>query len=129
MPSFCGLDPPMTARVKISHNVDISSTLGISSTLKSRTLSNLMCSKYIYRSKWVNRFWLEKALSCRVEGGQNDSQNQSKMPLCAHLGQQSKKCSWLVFEHDSYLPLKFSYSRRVSKRKFAVARCNISSEL
>ena len=61
------------------------------SALKSWTLSNLTCSKYIYRSKWVNRFWLVKALSCIVEGGQNDSKNQSKMPLCTHLGQQSKQ--------------------------------------
>ena len=30
-------------------------------------------------------------LSCIVEGGQNDSKNQSEMPLCAHLGQQSKQ--------------------------------------
>ena len=51
------LDPSVTARVKISQNVDI----------------------------------LAKAVSCIVEGGQNDSENQSKMPLCAHLGQQSKQ--------------------------------------
>ena len=44
-----------------------------------------------YRSKWVDCFWLVKALSCLVEGRQNDSKNQSKMPLCAHLGQQSKQ--------------------------------------
>ena len=31
--------------------------------------------------------WL-KALSCIVQGGQNDSKKQSKMPLCAHFGQQ-----------------------------------------
>ena len=31
---------------------------------------------YIYRSKWVDRFWLAKALSYITEGGQNDSQNQ-----------------------------------------------------
>ena len=51
--------------------------------LKSGTLSNLTCSKYIYRSKLVDRFCLVKALSCIVEGGQNDSQNQLKIPLCA----------------------------------------------
>ena len=48
--------------------------------LPSRTLSNLMCSHYIYGSKWVDSFWLVKALCCIVEGGQNDSHNQSKMP-------------------------------------------------
>ena len=36
-------------------------------------------------------FLLVKALSCIVDGGQNYSKNQSKMPLCAHLGQQSKQ--------------------------------------
>ena len=35
------------------------------------TMSNLTCSKYIYRSKWVNRFWLVKALSCVVDDGKN----------------------------------------------------------
>ena len=39
------LNPPVTTRVKISQNVD--TCQGISSALKSRTLSNLMCSKYI----------------------------------------------------------------------------------
>ena len=34
----------------------------------------------------------------------------SKMPLCAHLGQQSKQTD---FDQYNYLPLKFSYSRRV----------------
>ena len=58
---------------------------------KGRTLSNLTSSKYNYRSKWVDRLWLVKALSGIVEGGQNDSKNQSEMPLCAHLGQQSKQ--------------------------------------
>ena len=28
--------------------------------------------------------------TCIVDGGPNDNQNQSKMPPCAHLGQQSK---------------------------------------
>ena len=62
----------------------------------SRTLSNLTCSKYIYRLKLVDHFWLVKALSCIVKGGQNDSKNQSKKPASAHLGQQSKTDSWLI---------------------------------
>ena len=69
---------------------------GISSALKNRSLLNLTCSKYIYGSKWVDRFWPVKASSFIVEGGQNDSQNQSKIPLCAHLGQQSETGSWLI---------------------------------
>ena len=54
------LNPSVTARVKISQNVDILAKvhLPISSALKSQTLSNLTCSKYIYRSKWVDHFWL-----------------------------------------------------------------------
>ena len=64
--------------------------------LKAERCQTLTCSKYIYMSKWVDRFWLVKALSCIVEGGQNDSQNQSKMPLCAQLVQQSKTGSRLI---------------------------------
>ena len=79
----------------------------------SQTLSNLTCSKYIYMSISVGHFWLVKALSCIVEGGQNDSENQSIMPLCAHLGQQSNR-QLTGFDHYSYLPLKLSCSRRVN---------------
>ena len=35
---------------------------------------------YIYRSEWVNRFWLVKALSSIIQGGQNDVKNA---PVCA----------------------------------------------
>ena len=56
----------MTARVKISQI--ICTCQCISRALKSQTLSNLMCSKYIDRSTWVERLWLVKALSCIVEG-------------------------------------------------------------
>ena len=68
--------------------------LGISS----RTLSNFTCSKYIYRSKWVGHFWLVKALSCIVEGGQNDkSKWQVKnAPVCT-FGSTVKTVSSLVF--------------------------------
>ena len=74
---------------------------GISSALKSRTLSNLMCIKYIYRSKWVDRFGLIKALSRIVEGGQNDSQ----MPVCTD-GPTVKNRFWPLIL-TSYLPQKF----------------------
>ena len=68
---------------------------GLPSALKSQTLSNLTCSKYIYRSKWVNRFWLVKALSGIVEGGQNDSQIQSQLPVRT-FGSTAKTGSWLI---------------------------------
>ena len=105
------MNPPMTVKVKISQNVDILVKVYLVH-FKSQTLSNLMCSKYIYRSKWVDHFWWVKALSCIIEGGQNDSKNQSKMPLWAHLCHQSKQAVD-CFDHYSNLPLKFSYSRRV----------------
>ena len=76
----------MTARVKISQHFYKFANVYLVH-FKRWTQSKL---KYIYRSKWVDRFWLVKALSCIVEDGQNDSKNQSKMPLCAHLVQQSK---------------------------------------
>ena len=66
---------------------------GLSRALKSQILPNLTCSKYIYRSKWVDRFWLVKAFSGVVQGGQNDSKNQSKFPL---FGSTVKTGSWLV---------------------------------
>ena len=46
----------------------------ISSALKSHTLTR---SKYIYRSKWINCFWLVKSLSGITEGGKNYSKKQS----------------------------------------------------
>ena len=62
---------------------------GISSALKSQTLSNLTCSTFTGQNE--STFWLVKVFSGIVQDGQNDSKKQSKMPLCAHLGQQSKK--------------------------------------
>ena len=59
----------MAASVKISQNVDILARVYLVH-LKVKHCSNLTCSKYIYRSKLVNRFWLVKALSCVVDGGQ-----------------------------------------------------------
>ena len=62
--------------------------------------------------------WLVKALSCIVEGDQNDSKNQSKMPVCAHLGQQSNR---QLTGFDLYsLPLKFSWSKSVNYEKVLI---------
>ena len=101
------LNPPVTARVKISQNVDILAKVYLVH-LKVEHCQTLV---YMHRSKWVNRFWLVKALSGIVQGGQNDSKNQSKMPPCAHLHKQSKHAD---FDLYSYLPLKCNYSRRVN---------------
>ena len=49
---------------------------GLAIAFKSQTLSNLTCSTYIYRSKWVDHFWLVKALSAIVQGGQNYNKKQ-----------------------------------------------------
>ena len=59
--------------------------------LKVKQYQTLRVVNYIYRSKWVDCFWLVKALSGILRDGQNYSKNQSKMSLCAHLGQQSKQ--------------------------------------
>ena len=88
------LNPSVTARVKISQNVDI--LADIYSALKNRTLSNLTCSKYIYRSKLINCFWPVKALSGIVQGGENDIKNQSKMPPVCTFGWTVKPVSWLI---------------------------------
>ena len=76
------IHPSMTAKVKISQNVDILAKVYL--VHLSQTLSNLTCTKYIYRLKWVDNFWLVKALSNIVQNGQNDSKNQSKCP-CVHI--------------------------------------------
>ena len=70
----------------------------VSSALKSRTLSNLACSKYIYMLKWVDRFWLVKALSGIVQGGQNDSKKKTvkNAPVCTFVS-TVKTVSWLIF--------------------------------
>ena len=85
-------NPCVNTRVKISQNVDILAK--VSRALNNnRILSNLMCStKYIYRSKWVDHFWLVKALSCIVHGVKMTVETSQKcLCLCAHLGQQSKQ--------------------------------------
>ena len=81
---------------------------GISSALtcKSQTLK----PKYIYRFKWVDHFWQVKASSCIVEGSQNDSK---KLP-CVHIWVNSQNSQLTDSDHYSYLPLKFSYIRRVN---------------
>ena len=48
-PKSITINPCVTARVKISQNVDILAK--VSSACTSPTLSNLTCSKHIYRSK------------------------------------------------------------------------------
>ena len=45
------VNTPTTTRVKISQNIDILPKVYVA--FKSQTLSNLMCSMYIYRSKLV----------------------------------------------------------------------------
>ena len=80
------------------------------------------CSKYTYRSKWVNRFWLVKALSGIVQDGQNDSKNQSKKPLCAHLGQRSKQAVdwfWPLQLLATKVPSIVGGLKRGSKVKFS----------
>ena len=114
------VNPSMTARVKISKKYWYT-WQGISTALESQTLSNLTCSKYIYRLKWVDRFWLVKALSGIVQGGQNDSKNQAKNAPCVHIWVNSQNRQLTGFYHDSYLPLKFSYSRRESLYFFIIS--------
>ena len=88
---------------------------GLSIAFKSQTLSNLTCSTYIYRSKWVDRFWLVKALSGIVQGGQNYSKKQSKCP-CVHILVNSKKRQLTGFDLYSNFWLKCSNSTRVNTR-------------
>ena len=84
----------MTARVKISQVDILAKVYLVVVHLIRQTLLNLMRGvSAIYRSKWVARFWLVKALSYIVEGGQNDWFN-------------SKKNSQLTdFDHYSYMCL------------------------
>ena len=55
------INPLTTTRVKISRNVDILPKVYLSA-LKSKTVSNLACSKYIYRSKCVDHFLTGKSI-------------------------------------------------------------------
>ena len=55
-----------------------------------------MCSKYIYVAKWVDRFWLVKALSDVVQGGHNDSKKAVKnAPVCT-FGSTVNTVDWLI---------------------------------
>ena len=66
----------MTARVKISQNVDILAK----EYLVHFTVEH--CQPLLEVAKMSQPFLTGKALSCIVEGGQNDSKKQSKMPVC-----------------------------------------------
>ena len=87
----------VTARVKISQNVDILAKVHVYLVEHCQTL----CVKVHLQVK-IDRFWLVKALSCIVQGVQNDSQNQSKPVktsqkcLCVHISSTVKTASWLI---------------------------------
>ena len=78
-----------------------------------QTLSNLMCSKYIYRSKWVDRFdwWKHCLVLLRVV--KMTVKTSKKCPyMYVHIWVDSQNCQLTDFDHYSYVPLKFSCSRR-----------------
>ena len=86
---------------------------GISSALKSRTLK---CSKYIYRSKWIVCFFTGKSIILCCWGWSKwRSEPVNNAPVCT-VGSTVKNSQLTDFDHYSYLPLKFSYSRRVFTR-------------
>ena len=69
---------------------------GISSALKSQTLSNLTYSKYIYRLKWVDRFWLVKSIVWYYSGWLKwHSKPVQNSPVCI-FGSTVKTGSWLM---------------------------------
>ena len=72
---FSCINPSVTARVKISQKVDILANVHLVH-LKVKHCQTL-CVISTLRGKIVDRFCVVKALSCIVEGGQDDSQNQS----------------------------------------------------
>ena len=84
------VNPPVTARVKISQNVDIPAKVYLVH-LKVEHCQTLRVARTFTGQSESTVFDLVKASSCIVQGGQNDSKNRSKMPLRAHLGQQSKQ--------------------------------------
>ena len=83
------VNPPATARVKISQNVDILPKVYLVH-LKVQHCQTL-CVVSTFTGQNESTVFDLKAFSGIVQDGQNDSKNQSKMPLCAHLGQQSKQ--------------------------------------
>ena len=93
----------MTAKVKISQNVDIFAKVYLVH-LKSQTLSNLTCSKYIYRSQWVVRFFTGKSIVLYFWGWSKPVNNAPVYTV---------ENSRIGFDYYIYLPQKFSYSRRV----------------
>ena len=90
------------------------SSQGLSRALESQTLPNLACSKYIYRSKWVNRFWLVKALSGIVQDGQNESKKTVKNGPCVHIWDNIQNRQLTGFDLDSNFQLKCPNIRRVN---------------
>ena len=100
--------------VKISQNVHILARV-YQMHLKVKHCQTLRVVKYIYRLKWVDRFWLVKAFSSIVQGGQKDSKKTSQKCPCVHIWVNNQNSQLTDFDHCSYLPLKCSYSRSVSR--------------
>ena len=100
----CSLFSPTLLWLQGSKSVKIyiyvHANLCISSALKSRTLSNFTCSKYIYRSKWVGHFWLVKALSCTCRS-KWQSTPVNNAPVCT-VGSTVKNSQLTDFDHYSY---------------------------
>ena len=84
------VNPPTTARVKISQNVDILPKV-YQVHLKVEHCQTLrVVSTFTGQNEWTVFDWFKHCLVL-FQDGQNDSKNQSKMPLCAHLGKQSEQ--------------------------------------
>ena len=107
---YCPFNPPTTTRVKISQQFSYTSW-GQSSALKSQTMSNLTCNKYIYRSKWVDCFCL--VLFRMVKMTVKSSQ---KCPW-VHVWVNSKKRQLTDFDLYSNFQLKCLNSRKVKTNK------------
>ena len=105
----CNLNwsPSMTVSVKLSQNVDILDKVHVYLVhLKGEHCQTLRLN----RSKLIDRFWLVKTLSCIFDSCQMTVKTSQKCP-CGVV-QQSKMVIWLI-DHCSYMPGKFSYSRRI----------------
>ena len=114
------INPPMTARVKISQNFDFLAKVYLVH-LKVEHCQTL-CSKY------TGQNYLIVFDSCIVEAGQNGSKNQSKMTLCAHLGQKSTKRvnSFIVCRgHQTVTPWTPRYNYASGRTTARRATCGV----
>ena len=107
------LSPSVTARVKISQNVDIHAKVYLVHWKVEHRQTLHVASTFTGHLKWVNCFWLVKSIILYCWGWSKWQLKPAKKCPCLHIWVNSQNRQLTNFDHYSYLPLKCSYSKMV----------------